>query len=524
MTLMVPKLSRTFAPKLPRSPIPRKSADTGASRIFQSFSTPPRTHSISKKQTRSYTTLEGGQKTRISHLTNPPSRVTQGLAGIFLTAALYISLASSQKNNSSKERSDSSSPRSSSSQEQITQKLNEIVAKAGNKDIVVVAGGTADLGSGVIKEALKRGYYVIATTRRPDHGGLKESDSLTWVTLPQNVDEQPTFWENLFTGLKLLEKDKSFAINRPRNIIAVNSMGGAHPKEGETVYDMNYTTATALFSTFAKAQLNMKKNAIQFSSLSEKIVPITTGDAEEDVDPDNEYGRIKRLTTRYLETIPTDKLPNLTIFRIGYILPALKRSEGGMDLSGQHGYDFNQISKMPLQPILTSEKHPDGEFPMQVLCHEDFLEGVGNSFTKEGRNTIDAVGETVVTPPGVIKFYAKLNGTDYRPFYLPSTESTTRLARLTSEGHWAPYAVVYCREGGVIVDATAFKTLLQHSPRGLEAHILSGKEIETLTSSESPLLKHVGKVAKKMITDPAYGRDVALAVKDVAVDKIQGKK
>jgi|GEM_PF-6812862 len=522
MSLMVPKLGRAFAPKTPRLSSPGKLADTSAGRLFRSFSTAPRPPSHLQQKARSYST-PARPKTGISNLTTPPSRVTQGLACIFLSTALYISLANPQ-NNSPKERPGPSSPQSPSSQGQITQKLDEIVTKAGNKDIVVVAGGTADLGSGVIKEAVKRGYYVIATTRRLDHGGLKESDSLTWVTLPQNVDDQPTFWKNLFAGLKLLGKDKRFGIDRPRNIIAVNSMGGAHPKEGETVYDMNHTTATALFSSFADAQLNMKKTAIQFSSLSEKIVPITTGDAEEDVDPDNEYGRIKRLTTRYLETIPSDKLPNLTIFRIGYILPALKRSEGGLDLSGQHGYDFNQISKMPWQPVLTSEKHPDGEFPMQVLCHEDFLEGVGNSFTKDGRATIDAVGETVVTPPGIIKFYAKLNGTDYRPFYIPSTESTTRLARLTSEGHWAPYAVVYSREGGVIVDATAFAALLKRFPRGLEAHILSSKEQETLTSSESPLITHVGKIAKKMITNPSYGRDVAVAVKDVVIDKIQGKK
>ncbi len=526
MSLAIPRLGArgaTLLHKTPRSPFVPKFKDTSTSRAFQSFSSGQSQSTAKPSKTRGFSRMTqpriGKETPRMGIFTfrTCTNRKGQAAACIFLSAALYAGLSFAQK----KVQGEKQPGTSISTQEQISQKLDEIVTKAGDKNIVVVAGGTADLGSGVIKEALRRGYYVIATTRRSDHGGLKKSDSLTWLTLPQNVDDQSAFWQNLFTGLKLLEKS---ADNEQRQVIVVNSMGGAHPKTGDSVYDINFSTAQALFSSFADAQLNMKKTAIQFSSLSEKIVPIITGDGEEDVDPNNEYGRVKRLTTRYLESIPQEKLPNLTIFRIGYILPALKRSEGALDLSGEHGYDFNQTSKMLMQPIITSEKHPDGEIPMQALCHEDFLEGVGCSFTKEGRETIDAVGTEVVTPPQIVKFYCKLNGTDYRPFYLPSTEATIRLSRLTSEGHWAPYAIVYCKEGGVIVDATAFKTLLQRSPRGLEAHILNPKEIETLTSSESPFFGHVGKVTRKMIASPSYAKDVALAVKDVAVDKFQGKK
>lgn len=339
---------------------------------------------------------------------------------------------------------------------------------------VVVLGVTGQLGNAAALKGIEKGYEVYGTSRRTV--GLKKTSRFIPIETPKEELTSRVFWkEKVFEEVICSETEE---------ITVINTIGGAHPPEGQTLFDLNVGAPVAAAQGLDLA-LQGKKTKVRFVQCSSIAASLL----------DDEYGESKRTADRELAKYT----PAFTSLRVGYAFNELKMSEFSVKyIDMEHAWGPEQMAGLPVQILF---EH--GDHPIQPVFVGDLVHGAYNAPFAEGAYIVDAVGEEVLTTDGFFKFFTDLSGKPYRPIYI-SYKVAREMAKHFPHGHFAPYAIEYCErmdKGGKPLCALPFTQLLERPTTRME-EVYKPQEGEKFVFAAPPLAKHTQVVAQKVMQQP----------------------
>jgi hypothetical protein len=336
---------------------------------------------------------------------------------------------------------------------------------------VVILGITGHVGKKIALYALEQGFRVIGTSRSERFGGLKESKNLKLVTVRDQTSEKN--WEAF--AKQHIRSGGTYQI--------VNVIGGAHPPGGTSLYDLNGRPVLAAFEGIAHgADPQANVSYVQTSSILASLeVKGEYADVKKDVD----------------DKLMKKSLGNLTIVRIGYALDDPEVSDTHVKIDNEHAYAPEQFARWPFQPVIGKN------VTLQPVAMSDIVTSIVNASDVSGTHVVDAVGEEVMTQEGLFKFFVDLNNGTFRPVYL-GYDVVTPLSVHFSKGHFAPYAIEYCKAAekgeNVTLDHAPFESLAGQKLRKIGD--LYQKEVgQTLVLSLPPVSDHAKEIFWKCLTE-----------------------
>ena len=357
----------------------------------------------------------------------------------------------------------------------------------GENSVVIILGGTGHLGSKIAESALKRGWRVYATTRQKNAGGLASAERFTWLTMPSESVADSSKWKALVDKLNL----------DGMKVLVVNAMGGAHPKKGESLYDLNAAPTFAAFEGIADSLEGKDIQScsyVHYSSLAAELVK-------------DEYGAVK---TKIDETLmATKKLANLTILRVSYALEQGINRVQNVYVDNKHAYAPEQTACLPLQPVLG-----DGNQPVPVVFTTDIVDATFNTADRSGKTVINTISSEKVTQIALAKVFTEMIGKKFRPLHIPLHEAKL-LAKHFPMGHFAPYAVEYCEVvPNIFMCYKPFEELLGRPTMTIEEGYLI-PDGHKLDYAKPPIKEHSKMVFRKLRTCPEARRDTFKAISGI---------
>jgi uncharacterized protein YbjT (DUF2867 family) len=318
-------------------------------------------------------------------------------------------------------------------------------------DIVVVIGATGNLGFHTVEAALKAGNSVIGTSRSANPAGFPTGNPQLQMMQMLNTDS-PEAWARFFSRLP-----------EGANVLVVCAIGGAHPKPGQTLRDLNVTPAVAAVKGLAKVQNHFSNvSFVNYSSIAATMPHA------------GEYAKVKSESD---EAIMDVGAPNTKILRVPMVMESQVENKIKCDVS----WTYPQMAFLPRQPVVGDR---EDKIPLQYIAMDDLVEGAVNAQKISGSAIIPAVTSDIQTQAGMHRHFTTLFERPLRLFHIPA-ELMIEFFATHPNGHCAPYAAEYCKHGGTTADPQEFETLLGRRPKQLP-EIYQVKDGMMLAVAEPP--------------------------------------
>jgi hypothetical protein len=284
------------------------------------------------------------------------------------------------------------------------------------------------------------------------------------------------------------------------DIYFFNAIGGAHPRKGGTLEQLNKEPALA----FAEAIDNFSKERKE-KGWRGKAVLIHCSSIAAAILPDTEHGRVKQETDEAL--IGGNAYPSIDLvlcLRIGYIVESLL--PGRRENPIEHNFGPDQLACLPAQPII---KGPI-EQVIYPIYMKDVVDAVLNAPTrlyqvgKPNREVIPVIGVQAYTQEQFLKIFTDALSKPLIPFGVPVAKFS-RIAEAFPLGHIAPYAAQYFMKTipHAVLDTEPLKNLLGRELTPLDTITKEAKGNKDEILIRSPIMPYLFTIVENILTGKA---------------------
>lgn len=275
-----------------------------------------------------------------------------------------------------------------------------------HKKVAIVTGATGNVSPHIIAELKKKGFCVIACSRR-EHA--QDDPQVTWLqTSGENISRKE-FWDGV-----LAERASG-----ADTVLVVSTIGAARAPEGTTLREVNRGMVIPIVTAakdFARENPEAHVTATHVSSIAAQIIP------------DDDYGRVKMAVDEEIvaigkgqETVregEVEKVDNFhsIVFQPGYIFPGAERlPDGRWRVDDGHAWSMGQLVQLGGIPLTNKTIVPmigSGRQNQQPIAATNLAQAIANASDRrfEDSEIVAAVGPDVETQASLVDFYARLAG------------------------------------------------------------------------------------------------------------------
>lgn len=357
--------------------------------------------------------------------------------------------------------------------------------------ILFITGSTGELGPGLLKRSLQRGYKVIACSRNPRFTS-PNSDMLEFHKTTEEELIDKDYWASLIDSK--VKKGKA----NPKLVSVINLIGAAVPPPGKTLEDINVKPPLAIhkgLQQYAENNQDVKSTFVHISSICATVL----GDK-------HPYSAMRKSVDEQV-TVKTDHVFS-TVLRPGLVFNNMR--EGNMINMG-HAYSPEQFATFPVHFVIGS-----GEQIQQPVWQDDLSDAIINATNATEDSIVDAVGPESMTQSEMFEFFVKLRGGVYRKVRIPY-EFGHVIANYFPKGRIAPYSIAAFEA----LDRDEHKKPLPTEPfENLVGHRLSSmsdiyyiRSDEPIILSRPPVIEHIKEIFGTLLTNEDARREVFNATK-----------